>query len=154
MKYLFLILLSSFIFATQAEEVRFKNPIFYGPLTNKNKVGTYEYYITPTSVINKAYDETEQKCDLIEDTGSRVLLKCLNKYNKFYYLLLINTGSRLTPEKRKFFYGEDKLPSCLIQSYYEDDLDKIMKGEFWLRNPLYATDTLNNECGIYEDFKP
>ena len=85
MKYLFLILLSSFIFAIQAEEVRFKKPIFYGPLTNKNKVGTYEYYITPTSVINKAYDETEQKCDLIEDTGSRVLLKCLNKYNKFYW---------------------------------------------------------------------
>ncbi len=133
--------------------MRFKNPIFYEPLTNKNKTGTYEYYITPTSKINKAYDEPMETCELLEDTGSRVLLKCLNEYNTFYYALFINTGPTFTKEERTLYWGEDKLPFCLIWNFYEKNLDKVKKGTS-SKQAVYATDTLNNECGIYEDFNP
>jgi hypothetical protein len=130
-----LILLFSTITAADTPPTKFKNPIFNTKLEAISRI-TSDRIIISTSIYN-FNNEKNEKCTLIEDNDSDIVLECENSYypgNNIIYQF-VSEGYRSSYD------------ACIIREYYYSDRTYYHNARYSGFASLAATPLPGNTCG-------
>ena len=123
------------------EEVKFKNPIFYQRMESASISRPYDIAITPTTkrifYNEKAELVYTEPCELLENSETRVLMKCCDENNCTYL--------------RYTSAGETRLGTCNVieeESFQNPNFEFCNAQGFFIDKKLLP----NHECGPAKDW--